>query len=415
MQLRRFRELAAFARERSPYYARIMREHGIDPRTARPEQFPVLTKRDVYRHFDDIVTDPRITREAVEAFALRSSNPSERFLDDFVVVHTSGSSGEMGYFVYDLDAWFCGISHVSRAAGLRLRQRLAFVGTTGGHYAGLSMISTARELPFLYRDVLILDANAEMGSIVRQLEEYQPTTLTGYPTVLARLAELQLEGSLNIRPSLVQLSGEALTEREESLLERAFPARIVNVYSTSEFLFLGVGRRDWGGMVLLEDELIFEPHDDHVCITGLFNRTMPLIRYRLDDVLSPRESLPSAPLRFRAIETLVGRKEHAPRFTNRHGREDVVHPLVFTELVVKHVARYQIHLRGKDRFELRVQLQASCSEQQREEALVSIRDRVDRILAQKEMDNVRYDVLEADDLWIDPQTGKFRLIVPEAA
>lgn len=413
-RLVRFRRMARFLREHSPHYGRVMQEGGIDPATARPEQFPVLRKGDVMRHFDDIVTDPRITRREVERFAIRSRDPLERFLGEYLVVHTSGSSGEMGYFVHDLDGWLSGLSHVSRAAGLRFGQKLAFVGITGGHYAGLTMTSFARELPLLYRDVLTLDANAETASLIESLEGFQPTTLTGYPTVLARLGQHQLEGRLHIAPSLVQLSGEALTEREAQLIARAFSAPIMNVYSTSECLFLGIGRQDWGAMALLEDDIFFEIHDDHLCVTSLSNRTMPLIRYRIDDALVVRGRGVGPFPSFRAIDTLVGRKEHAPVFVNRHGIEDVIHPLVFTELTVEHLARYQLHLRDKQSFELRAELTPGLSQLERRRALAATRQRVEDILRLKAMENVRFDVVETPELWIDPQTGKFRLVVEAA-
>jgi phenylacetate-CoA ligase len=43
-RLQKFRELVRLVNERSPFYAGIINERGIDLATATPEQFPVLTK-----------------------------------------------------------------------------------------------------------------------------------------------------------------------------------------------------------------------------------------------------------------------------------------------------------------------------------------------------------------------------------
>ena len=57
--LDRFRENLAWTVERSPYYAGICREHGIDPRSARPEDLPILTKRELIANFDTICSNCR--------------------------------------------------------------------------------------------------------------------------------------------------------------------------------------------------------------------------------------------------------------------------------------------------------------------------------------------------------------------
>ena len=117
-QLAKFRRLVRFAQRRSPYYARVIAERKIDPEHCTPQDFPVLTKRDVAQQFDELVTDRGITREALLRFLERSRDPGELFLDYFNVVHTSGSSGEPGCFVYSPHDW-------TRAAMPYLQKALA--------------------------------------------------------------------------------------------------------------------------------------------------------------------------------------------------------------------------------------------------------------------------------------------------
>ncbi|HXI10617.1 MAG TPA: hypothetical protein VNK06_07425, partial [Thermodesulfobacteriota bacterium] len=62
-RLKRFRRLVAYARERSPYYAELMAVRGIDPAKSVPGDFPVLTKREVMKNFDRLVTDRSITKD----------------------------------------------------------------------------------------------------------------------------------------------------------------------------------------------------------------------------------------------------------------------------------------------------------------------------------------------------------------
>jgi len=99
-QLRKFRALAHILRARSPYYARIMDERRIEPARCRPQDFPVLTKADVIQHFDEIITAPEVTKRAVTDFLSQSHDAAELFRGRYIIVHSSGTTGEPGCFVY---------------------------------------------------------------------------------------------------------------------------------------------------------------------------------------------------------------------------------------------------------------------------------------------------------------------------
>ena len=85
-------------------------------------------------------------------------------------------------------------------------------------------------------------------------------------------------------------------------------------------------------MVLYDDDLICEFHDDCLIVTNLFNFTLPLIRYRLNDVLQSRGTTwAGGP--YLELEELVGRNEILPAFTNRLGQEDFISPHTIVSLV----------------------------------------------------------------------------------
>lgn len=107
-RMRKFRDLVRFANGRSPYYSRLIRENNISPEGCVPEDFPVLTKPVLMRHFDEIVTTPGIRKAGIADFLSRSKDPRDLYRGH-VVLHTSGSSGEIGYFVYSRTDWMRGI------------------------------------------------------------------------------------------------------------------------------------------------------------------------------------------------------------------------------------------------------------------------------------------------------------------
>jgi hypothetical protein len=123
MKLAKFRQLVRHANESSPYYAQLIKERSIDIGRCTPGDFPPLTKAILMAEFDRIVTDRRITKAGIADFLTRSHDPTELFLKEFRVIHTSGSSGEVGYFVYSRADWARGSAQALRPRRGRDRVR----------------------------------------------------------------------------------------------------------------------------------------------------------------------------------------------------------------------------------------------------------------------------------------------------
>ena len=162
-------------------------------------------------------------------------------------------------------------------------------------------------------------------------------------------------------------------------------------------------------IVLYDHDLVFEFFPDHTLVTNLFNYTLPLIRYRMADVLRPVPSGEHAP--YLVIESLVGRNELQPVFKNRDGVEDFVSPHTINEIFVAGVTRFQLELTGDAAFRFMICLDAALDSAQRAAAAEAVAARLREILARKRMDNVRFEVVPTDDLPVNPRTRKFQLIV----
>ena len=412
MQAAKLRRLATFAYRRSAYYRDVMHQRAIDAGSCDIDEFRALTKRDVLDNFDRIVTDPRVTRDSIRAFLAKSADPTELMMGRFHVVHTSGSSGEVGIFVYSLDDCARGLAQVSRlhAMGLR-RRRIAYFGAVGGHFAGVSIMSSATGSPTraLY-DTLICDINTPLAPVVEQLNRFQPNLLGGYATGLKILAEQQRKGSLRIAPGVLHSSGEPLGPDDRALLEQTFGAPCLNVYATTEHLLMGASASDGQGVRLFEDDLIFELQPDCTFVTNLFNFTLPLIRYKLADIMTPL-SVDDSSGPYQRVNEVVGRSEVVPWFRNEAGGRDFVSPLVIVEIYVPGVRRFQMELVDEQSFVFRYCVEPGLVEQARRAARDGLQAKLADILRRKRMANVRFDLIEVEDLTVDPRTGKFKLIL----
>jgi len=416
-KLERFRRLVRHAVRRSTYYRRIVEEQRIDIERCTPLDFPVLTKTVLMQHFDDIVTAPGVTKRAIAEFLTRSHDPTELFLGRYRVIHTSGSSGEVGYFVYSTRDWAAGTimrqqgPRPARKNGAKGKFRLAYYAAVDGHYAGVTLISAIRNsIARLFVDLKLFEVNDPLPDTIKQLNEFQPEVLIGYTTALKILAAEQRRGALTLdRVVNVTTAGEATTPADMTLLSETFGCSVVNSYGCSEHLGMGASPPNGDKIVLYDDELIFEFFSDHTLITNLFNYTLPLIRYRMADVLRPIDSGEHAP--YLVIESLVGRNELQPVFKNRDGAEDFISPHTINEVFVAGVTRFQLQLTSDASFRFLICLDPVLDAAQRAAAAEGVATRLREILARKRMDNVRFEVVPTDDLPVNPRTRKFQLIV----
>ena len=417
----KFRALIRYAGTRAPYYANIIRERGLDVNTCMAGDFPLLTKSILMANFNDIVTDRRITKEIIADFLTRSTDPKERLFDELTVMHTSGTSGEVGYFVYapaDVGRVRSG-SRSNREAfrgllpgfGRRLRRlRLAFYGATGGHFAGVTgMASMQQGIAKLFIDARAFEVNTPLPEVVERLNQFKPDALWGYTTALKMLGDERRAGRLNIRPAAVVASGETVTRADMHFLSTAFEgASTLNMYACTEHLLLGISDPQGEAMTLTDDNLIFEFYEDHSVITNLFNHTLPLIRYRMSDILRPI-SAPGAPRIL--IQNLVGRTEQMPVFVNGAGAKDFISPHIINEIFVKGVTRFQMQITGPSSFRFPICLEADLDPQERSIAAAGVRLRLTEILAQKGLGNVAFEVEVVADIPLNERTRKFQLIV----
>jgi phenylacetate-coenzyme A ligase PaaK-like adenylate-forming protein len=420
-KVRKFRALARHAQALSPYYANIIRERAIDLQTCTPADFPPLTKSLLMENFNDIVTDRRATKQAIAEFLSRSKDPRDKLFNRLTVMHTSGTSGEVGYFLYAPADY-----RRLRAAAMRNRGefrarfakfgwhlrriRVAFYGATGGHFAGVTGVASMQQgIRKLFIDARAFEVNTPLPDVVAKIDGFQPDALWGYTTALKMLGDEQRAGRLNIKPAAVIATGEMVTKADLQFLSSAFGGTTaLSMYACTEHMLLGISNPDGETMTLLDDNLMFEFHHDHSLITNLFNFTMPLIRYRMSDILRPI----SAPGAQRiVIQNLVGRTEQMPVFANRSGGKDFISPHTINEIFVEGVTRFQMQITGASSFSFPICVEAQLDGAGRAAAAAGVKARLREILEQKGLGNVTFDVPIVAAIPLNERTRKFQLIV----
>ncbi len=204
--------------------------------------------------------------------------------------------------------------------------------------------------------MLRLDVGEPVETIVRQLNAYQPQILATYASMAGILAEEQSTGRLNIAPQRVVSSAEVLSPALRLRLEAVWGNVVFNQYGATEGGTFAVECHahhltQWGasersrGLHLFEDLYIFEVVDkwnrpvqpgeygDKVLLTVLFNHTLPLIRYELNDSVCMSTTPCSCGCAFALIDHIQGRLENVLHFPDGRGETVAVHPMIFYRIL----------------------------------------------------------------------------------
>jgi phenylacetate-CoA ligase len=141
-----------------------------------------------------------------------------------------------------------------------------------------------------------LDADS-IGHFVDALRKYAPDVIFAYPTVLESLCSLMLQRGDRLQIPLTACGSEVLSKATMDLARAALGTRVVGYYGQAERVAWAQGDPENGYRFVATysvNELRFvEAADDadlyEVIGTGLWNRAMPLVRYRTGDQIRLRK------------------------------------------------------------------------------------------------------------------------------
>jgi phenylacetate-coenzyme A ligase PaaK-like adenylate-forming protein len=342
------RNLLATAKERSPWHRERLRD--IDATTFTEDDLPSLptmSKDDLMDNFEAVVTDGRLTRDAVDAYV--ENLPENLYLfDQYLVVASGGSSGRRGVFVYDWESFVTLCCQVGRWMAT-LPKAFPSANLWAPRGAHLSWIA-AQVFPRPGGETRIAPT-LPLAEIVERLNALQPKTLSGYASTLALLVGEARSGRLTIPPVGVATCGEPLRPEDRAEIESVWPVHVYNYYGMSEGLYAFPCQA--GDAMHLPDDLLYvEPVDEagrpippgtsaaKLFVTNLYNLTEPLIRYEVTDQLVVLSEPCPCGVAMRRIDHVVGRTDDIFMYPNG-GR---VHPLTIEAPLERHrhVVEYQV-------------------------------------------------------------------------
>lgn len=318
LQDRKLRCLIRYAYDSVPFYYEHLRSAGIFPQdfrgTADLKLLPIITKGDVFANFPDKITSRKAKTPSYVFTSGTSGNPMKILRDAYYIdirdavrlrrLHQTGR-GLLDRFVRI--SYVGSLSEASNEEGRGRRERTTTT-TTNKTTHDLKMtlqfiFGTYNGKRVALRQKMLGLGNDNLSEVAMTLVKLKPDIIESRGSYLRRLGnQLEEQGhKLNVKRILV--NGEALSPGCRQDLQKVYGAEVFHSYGAQEFGGLAAECRAHSGLHLNSDYYIFEflrdngeiilPTEENwrkgekveMLITCLHNRAMPLIRYRIGDLI----------------------------------------------------------------------------------------------------------------------------------
>ena len=315
-------------------------------------EYPTTNKQEMMDHFDEIVSDKNIKLKDVKDFISSEQNIGKRFLDKYYVWESSGTNGLQGIYLQDDDSIniyqaleACRRPPESLCSQLMYQtlgiEKIAFIGALNKHYASTASIAILKtRYPRLERVIKEFSIFDPIDKLVSELNQYQPSVLTTYPSMILSLIE---NADLKIHPRELWLGGESLSHLQREYIKSKLGTTIYNSYGASEFLSIAWECAE-GHLHVNADWVLLEAVDSQYApvasgeqsmttlLTNLANHVQPIIRYDLGDRISYATELCTCGSKLPHL-AIMGRANEILTFNNSRGHSVTISALTIIGLI----------------------------------------------------------------------------------
>jgi phenylacetate-CoA ligase len=172
-----------------------------------------------------------------------------------------------------------------------------------------------------------------------------------------------LKDEINFSPKAIFTSGEILTSEMRNVIKKCFKAPVYDHYSASEFDYIAWQCKEKDLYHINIDAVILEsiPSENlsgygEAVITNLFNYLMPLIRYKVGDIVKLKDENYSCKCKrgLPLMERIGGRTSKVIRLNS--GKTFVPYEVIDSLASIKELKKFRIIYKGQNRFLLKAKI-----------------------------------------------------------
>lgn len=356
-------EIVTYAVEHVPYYQAYAREHNLSfsPETITEDVkgLPVMTKEIIRREGENLFSRETIPFHT-ETSGGSTGEPVKLRHDDALLTMTSGD-----YFLS-----YAGYEIGDKAAVLWGSERDILAGSIGLKAEIINRFVKRRKFLNSFR----MDEKT-MESYVERINSWKPKVILAYVQSIYELSKFIQEKGLEVyAPGGIVVSAGTLFPEWKQLIKTVFRCPVINQYGSRETPAIAVSCSqgdelhinsflNYVEIVDEENNTLPEERDGEILVTNLFNRSMPLIRYKIGDVGAMSSKRHCACGRnLPCLSYVKGRTVNI--FKRRDGTK--IDGEYFTHLFygLEEVRRFQVIQEDYDRIVVRMELKCESLEQE---------------------------------------------------
>jgi phenylacetate-CoA ligase len=301
LQLRKLQSIVSHAYRTVPFYRKLYDSYGVDPASIKTlgdiQNLPVIDKNMLSRLPENHFLSSSYKRNELMDFETGGTTGSP------LTVHLSQGCLKRRVShqlrIYKLH----GYSVFDKTAELMYRQ---------------STLSWLNKLGLMRRKVIPYDMKIE-GQF-EMIQAYNPAVLEGYPSRLVYIADYmrRVKEADRIRPKIIISNSEMLMPEVRARIRDSTGTEPVDVYQCIEFGRIAWQCRKKQKYHINSDYIYLEildgmkraadGHAGEIVLTDLHNYSMPLIRYRMNDMAVMSQEKCSCGITFPVLDRIIGRQ-----------------------------------------------------------------------------------------------------------
>jgi len=396
MQARKLREMVSHAYQKVPFYHRLYDAAGVDPSsitdTMSIHRLPIITKQ----HLQDIPLEERTAMGTDLSACIPSTTSGSTGMPIMVLRGPHALSYRTALWLRRFWAW-----------GIRPSDKIC-VTNPGPGVSILHLYSKGLFGFFLKERIRSLSLAADMDDHVSLFSKWKPDVLEAPPSYFKALVTFCEERGLSVALRVAVTAGEVLDDSTRELISGSLHAEVFDAYGLDE-----VGGVAWecpthSGYHINTDLLVVEFLRDRetvsagepgeLCITNLYRKATPVIRYLVGDIATPLDDDCSCGRGLTLMKGIQGRI--VDFILTKDGRYISPHAVMYVLARVSGVAKYKV-IQKSDRS---IELLVKTKERKVEPFLQVLRERCRQLFADTPVSIKLVDEIESSKGW------KFRVI-----
>jgi len=285
-QIERLRLILKHAYTNVPYYKDLFQKLKLTPKDFKTledlKKIPPLTRETLRLNFDKLIAkNAKKFKPILHRTSGSTASPIEFYLDKY---------SNILEFCYYWRWWSW--------AGYKLG--MPFAEFSIHHFLGAANIKNIFDYSFITKRLILNPSQLSVKSIpefVEKIKKYKPLFLKGTPSTLYIFSLLvEKSGYSDISFKAVFTTGEKIISQQRQAIERVFNCKVLDSYGHMERT-IAISQCPFGSYHINSDYGILEveKNDEFVDVEGktvgeaigtsLYNFSMPLIRYKIGDLL----------------------------------------------------------------------------------------------------------------------------------